>query len=160
MWAGGRLLVKALPPSLTACRVGENRLLRAVLTSTFMWHVHTGRVLMKTKTDTLAFNAIRLWVSHHTILFHPHVHEQLESHLHPHLRSQHGNHQHRSLTEPHRAAAPTGRNRLLSSSSQQGEGASPKPLQKGFAHRGGDPVPAFTSPEPSTPVTFITKAAS
>lgn len=114
---------------------------------------------MKTKTDTLAFNAIRLWVSHHTILSHPHVHEQLGSHLHPHLRSQHGNHQHWSLTEPHRAAAPTGRNRLLSSSSQR-EGASPKPLQKGFAHRGGDPVPAFTSPEPSTPVTFITKAAS
>lgn len=62
MWAGGRLLVKALPPSLTACRVGENGLLRAVLTSTFMWHVHTrthtGRVLMKTKTNTLAFSAI------------------------------------------------------------------------------------------------------
>lgn len=60
MWAGGWLLVKALPPSLTACRVGENGLLRAVLTSTFMWHVHTrtGRVLMKTKTDTLAFSAI------------------------------------------------------------------------------------------------------
>lgn len=40
--------------------------------------------MKKTKTDALAFNGFRLWVPYHTVLFHPHVHEQLGSHLHPH----------------------------------------------------------------------------